>query len=66
MEYALILFLMYLAAGAAFFAHPRGQAQVEDFYVRGQIAIFFDTLPLVLSWPLALWRMIRARSFDHD
>jgi hypothetical protein len=60
MEHAFIFALMYFAAGAAFFAHPRGVAELQDFHWRGQIAIFFDTLPQVLSWPIVLWRLVRA------
>jgi hypothetical protein len=53
--------LLYLAAGAACFAHPSGRASLADFTPRGQIRIFLDTLPAVLSWPLALFHMLRNR-----
>jgi hypothetical protein len=61
MEHLGILVLMYLAIGAAFFAHPRGQAELDDFHWRGQVAIFMDTLPAVLTWPIVLWRLASAR-----
>jgi hypothetical protein len=61
METALILALMYLAFGAACFAYPRGRASVRDFSPASQVGVFFDTLPLVLTWPIALWRLLAAR-----
>jgi hypothetical protein len=61
MEYLGIFTLMYLAIGAAFFAHPRDHAELDDFHWRGQLAIFKDTLPAVLFWPMALWRLAVAR-----
>ena len=60
MEIAVTLLLMYLALGAACFAHPRGKATTQDFSPLGQASVFFDTLPLVLTWPLAVWRLIAA------
>jgi hypothetical protein len=51
--------LIYLAAGAACFAHPSSRATLADFTPQGQIRIFLDTLPAVLSWPIALWHMLR-------
>jgi hypothetical protein len=60
MELAATFLLMYLAFGAACFAHPRGKAAVTDFTPLGQASVFFDTLPLVLTWPLAVWRLIAA------
>ena len=56
METLITLVLMYLAVGAAFFAHPASPALPTDFNWRSQIAVFRDTLPAVLTWPLALWR----------
>jgi hypothetical protein len=53
---------MYLALGVAIFAYPRGRATPEDFSLRGQISIFCDTLPLVLGWPIVVWRLLAARS----
>jgi hypothetical protein len=60
MEALAILILAYLALGAACFAHPARPATRVDFTWRGQWAIFLDTLPAVLSWPLALWHMCRS------
>jgi hypothetical protein len=51
--------LCYLAIGAAFFAHPATPATPEDFHWRAQIGIFRATLPDVVAWPLALWRLGR-------
>ena len=51
--------LLYLGAGAACFAHPSSRASLADFTPLGQIRIFIDTLPAVLSWPIALWHILR-------
>jgi hypothetical protein len=56
METLLTVTLMYLAVGAAFFAHPASPAAPNDFGWRNQIGVFRTTLPAVLCWPLALWR----------
>ena len=61
MEIALTVLLMYVALGVACFAHPRGEATTSDFTPIGQASVFFDTLPLVLTWPLAAWRLFDAR-----
>ena len=61
MEIGVTLLLMYVAVGVACFAHPRGQATVGDFTPLGQASVFFDTLPLVLTWPMAVWRLLDAR-----
>ena len=61
METVFILVLMYLALGVVCFAYPRGPAQPHDFSPASQIGVFCDTLPLVLTWPIALWRVIVAR-----
>jgi hypothetical protein len=61
MEIVGSLVLMYLAIGAAFFAHPRERAGLDDFHWRGQAAIFIDTLPTVLTWPVVVWRLAAAR-----
>ena len=54
------LAMMYLAVGAAFCAHPRaGRACPNDFTWAAQGRIFVETLPAVLAWPVALWRMLR-------
>ena len=60
MEALATLILLYLALGAACFAHPVGRATPADFTWRGQWAIFRDTLPAVLTWPLTLRRMRRS------
>jgi hypothetical protein len=54
--------LLYVAAGAACFAHPSSRADLADFTPLGQVKIFFDTLPAVLSWPIALWHMLRSET----
>jgi hypothetical protein len=52
-----ILFMMYVAVGAALFAQPQpGTAELEDFTLQRQSEIFRDSLPAVLLWPLFLWR----------
>lgn len=56
METLLTIALMYLAVGAAFFAHPASPALPSDFSWRNQIAVFRATLPAVLCWPFSLWR----------
>jgi hypothetical protein len=60
MSAAVILFMMYLAVGAAFFAQPApGTALPADFTWRRQREIFLATLPEVLLWPIVLWRVLR-------
>jgi hypothetical protein len=59
MEALATLILLYLAAGAACFAHPASRMTSADFTWRGQWKIFRDTLPCVLMWPLVLWHMRR-------
>ncbi len=59
MEVFVTLALGYLAVGAAFFAHPASPAVPNDFHWRNQIAVFRDSLPDVLGWPVALWRFGR-------
>jgi len=56
MEVLLTSVLMYVAIGAAFFAHPESPAVPNDFHWRRQIGVFRATLPEVLCWPVALWR----------
>jgi hypothetical protein len=55
----LVCALLYLGAGAACCAHPISDAEPSDFTWRGQWAIFLDTLPSVLTWPLVLWHLLR-------
>jgi hypothetical protein len=52
--------LIYLAVGAVLFALIPGQALPADFHWRNQAAAFRDSLPDVLGWPLALWRVCRS------
>jgi hypothetical protein len=49
--------LVYLAVGAVLFSLIPGQAMVCDFHWRNQAGTFRDSLPKVLAWPLALWRL---------
>ena len=60
MQYLVTTVLVYLAIGAAFFAHPASPAMPDDFNWRRQIAVFRATLPEVLVWPLTLWRFAAA------
>lgn len=60
MEILLTSVLCYVAIGAAWFAHPASPATPDDFHWRAQIGVFRSTLPEVLAWPLALWRLGRA------
>jgi hypothetical protein len=59
MQILLTLLMLYLAIGAVLFAHPRDPATPPDFDWKSQIAVFRDSLPAVLSWPLTLWRGLR-------
>jgi hypothetical protein len=59
MENLVIGICLYLAMGAACFAQPQGRAVPSDFSWRPQWAIFRDTLPAVLLWPLGLWHLLR-------
>ena len=52
--------LVYLAIGTVLFALIPGQALPADFHWRNQAAAFRDSLPDVLTWPLALWRVCRS------
>jgi hypothetical protein len=65
METLVTAALVYLAIGAAFFAHPASPARSDDFDWRNQIEVFRATLPDVLGWPVALWRFGRS-SFGQD
>jgi len=56
MEILVTTMLVYVAIGAAFFAHPASPAVPDDFHWRNQIGVFRSTLPVVLAWPLSLWR----------
>ncbi len=56
MDILFTLVLLYLAIGAAFFAHPASPATPNDFRWRTQASVFRATLPEVLAWPVTLWR----------
>ena len=55
MDILFTLAILYLAIGAAFFAHPASPATPNDFHWRSQIGVFRATLPGVLAWPVTLW-----------
>jgi hypothetical protein len=57
------LALIYLAAGAVLFALIPGRATLDDFHWRNQAAVFRDSVPEVLTWPLMLWRLCRPGCF---
>jgi hypothetical protein len=59
MEIILTAAIVYVAIGAACFAHPASPALPNDFHWRNQIGVFRTTLPEVLAWPVALWRLGR-------
>ena len=56
MEILITVALVYVAIGAAAFAHPASPALPDDFHWRTQVGVFRATLPEVLAWPLGLWR----------
>lgn len=64
MQILAILALCYVAVGAVLFAHPAAPAVPEDFNWQRQIEVFRASLPLVMAWPLCLWRLGRARRGD--
>jgi hypothetical protein len=55
--------LIYVAIGAIFFALIPGQALPVDFHWRNQAESFRASLPEVLAWPVALWRLCRNSGF---
>ena len=57
MEVLVTFALVYLAIGAACFSHPPAPATPNDFHWQNQISVFRTTLPLVMTWPLVLWRL---------
>ena len=59
MQLLLTLLMAYLAIGAVLFAHPRSRLAPPDFDWKRQVAVFRESLPEVLGWPLALWRWLR-------
>jgi hypothetical protein len=58
METPAIIALVYVAIGAAIFAHPPAPATFYDFHWRRQIDVFRANLVDVLVWPLALWERL--------
>jgi hypothetical protein len=60
METFFIFALAYLALGAVLFSHPPAPARPDDFHWRNQVGVFRSSLPLVLGWPVALWRFALA------
>jgi hypothetical protein len=61
METPAIIALVYLAIGAALFAHPPMPATPGDFHWRRQIHVFRSNFRDVTIWPLALWLWIAER-----
>src|SRR5439155_25218668 len=59
MEILVTSALLYIAIGAAFFAHPASPATPDDFHWRSQVGVVRAPLPDVLAWPLTLWRFAR-------
>lgn len=55
METPAIIALIYLAIGAAIFAHPPMPMAVGDFHWRRQITVFRRNFRDVMIWPIALW-----------
>jgi hypothetical protein len=58
METPAIIALIYLAIGAAIFAHPPLPATADDFHWRRQMTVFRDNFRDVLMWPIALWEWV--------
>jgi hypothetical protein len=61
METPAIIALIYIAIGAAIFAHPPAPLTPGDFHWRRQIAIFRGNFRNVMIWPLALWLLVAER-----
>jgi hypothetical protein len=57
MEIPAIVGLIYVAIGAAIFAHPRLPFTLQDFHWRRQIDVFRDNFRDVMIWPLALYML---------
>ena len=58
METPAIIALIYLAIGAAIFAHPPAPATPGHFHWRAQLAVFRANLVDVLVWPVTLWERL--------
>jgi hypothetical protein len=61
METPAVIALIYVAIGAAIFAHPETPATFYDYHWRRQIDVFRTNLVDVLVWPIALWERFAAR-----
>jgi hypothetical protein len=61
METPAIIALIYLAIGAAIFAHPPLPATPNDFHWRRQMTVFRSNFRDVLIWPIALCERLAAR-----
>lgn len=58
METPAIIALIYLAIGAAIFAHPPMPATPDDFHWRRQMTVFRANFRDVLIWPVAVLEWI--------
>jgi hypothetical protein len=58
METPAIIALIYLAVGAAIFAHPPMPATPGDFHWRRQMTVFRSNFRDVLIWPIAVWEWV--------
>ena len=63
METVIELGLIYVAIGAVLFALVPGRAAPLDFHWRNQADAFRDSVPDVLAWPFALWRVCQGTRF---
>lgn len=61
MEIPAIVGLIYVAIGAAIFAHPRLPLTPHDFHWRRQIDVFRGNFRNVMIWPLALYLLVAER-----
>ncbi len=61
MEFPAIVGLIYVAIGAAIFAHPRLPLTPHDFHWRRQIDVFRSNFRDVMIWPLALYLLVAER-----
>lgn len=61
MELPAIVGLIYVAIGAAIFAHPRLPFTPHDFHWRRQIEVFRRNFRDVMIWPLALYLLVAER-----
>ena len=61
MEIPAVVGLIYVAIGAAIFAHPRLPFTAHDFHWRRQIDVFRSNFRDVMIWPLALYLLATER-----